>query len=513
MRRSYLWCGVALLLAAPVQADTPKPKRLRNIWEATYLEGAKLGYTHTTIDEVERDGKKVLVTAGKMLLTIKRYNAVTEQRFESGSEETPDGKLRSLSFTMAIGKEKQTLTGKIDGDKVIVTGADGKGVSLPWDAKAIGPARQDRLFAAKKVKPGDKLDYLTFELALGMPITLRAVVKDQEEVDLLEPKKAGDTIKVERVKRKLLRVEVTPDKIEINGNPIPLPRQVLWLDKDFSIVRSETDMPGLGKITSYRTTEEVALQKGVAPELLPDLGLNNIIKLNKALKSPLSSKSAVYRITLPGETDPGTTFAGDNRQTVKNVKDDSFELHVKSQRDAAEVDPPAKIKDEFTKSCFFIDSDDEKIKALAAKIVGKETDPWTKARRIEKWVHEKMTGDASVDFMPASKIARELKGDCRQHGVLTAALCRAAGVPPRTAIGLIYLELGDQGPSLGFHLWTEVFVKGQWLGLDATLGQGGVGVGHLKITDSSWAGIQTLAPTLPVIRVLGRAKIEVLKEE
>src|SRR6516165_3034205 len=96
MRRSYLWCGVALLLAAPVQADTPKPKRLRNIWEATYLEGAKLGYTHTTIDEVERDGKKVLVTAGKMLLTIKRYNAVTEQRFESGSEETPDGKLRSL---------------------------------------------------------------------------------------------------------------------------------------------------------------------------------------------------------------------------------------------------------------------------------------------------------------------------------------------------------------------------------------------------------------------------------
>jgi transglutaminase-like putative cysteine protease len=272
-------------------------------------------------------------------------------------------------------------------------------------------------------------------------------------------------------------------------------------------------MPGLGKITSYRTTEEVALQKGVAPELLPDLGLNNIIKLNKALKSPLSSKSAVYRITLPGETDPGTTFAGDNRQTVKNVKDDSFELHVKSQRDAAEVDPPAKIKDEFTKSCFFIDSDDEKIKALAAKIVGKETDPWTKARRIEKWVHEKMTGDASVDFMPASKIARELKGDCRQHGVLTAALCRAAGVPSRTAIGLIYLELGDQGPSLGFHLWTEVFVKGQWLGLDATLGQGGVGVGHLKITDSSWAGIQTLAPTLPVIRVLGRAKIEVLKEE
>ena len=94
--------------------------------------------------------------------------------------------------------------------------------------------------------------------------------------------------------------------------------------------------------------------------------------------------------------------------------------------------------------------------------------------------------------------------------MLTAALCRAAGVPSRTAVGLVYVDDPDRGPVFGFHMWTEVWVKGQWLGLDATLGQGGVGAAHLKIADHSWRDIQTLAPLLPVTRVLGKTRIEVV---
>jgi hypothetical protein len=71
---------------------------------------------------------------------------------------------------------------------------------------------------------------------------------------------------------------------------------------------------------------------------------------------------------------------------------------------------------------------------------------------------------------------------------------------------------GEEGmePFLGFHMWTEVWVKGQWLGLDATLGEGSIGPGHLKISDHSWHNTQTLAPVLPVLRVMGKAKVEVL---
>jgi hypothetical protein len=105
-------------------------------------------------------------------------------------------------------------------------------------------------------------------------------------------------------------------------------------------------------------------------------------------------------------------------------------------------------------------------------------------------------------------VARDLRGDCRHHALLTAALCRAAGLPARTAIGLLYVYNG--GPKLGFHMWAEVCVDGQWLGLDSTLGKGGVSATHVKITHHSWHEVGSLTPLLPVARVMGKLRVEVL---
>jgi hypothetical protein len=59
-----------------------------------------------------------------------------------------------------------------------------------------------------------------------------------------------------------------------------------------------------------------------------------------------------------------------------------------------------------------------------------------------------------------------------------------------------------------------VFVDNQWLPLDATLGLGGVGPGHIKISDNSWYDEKTLAPLLPVLRALMvKPSLEVLKVE
>src|SRR4029077_11471295 len=113
-------------------------------------------------------------------------------------------------------------------------------------------------------------------------------------------------------------------------------------------------------------------------------------------------------------------------------------------------------------------------------------------------------------FATADHVARTLEGDCTEHAVLTAAMCRAAGVPSRTALGLIYVD-SNRGPALGFHMWTEVWVDGQWLPIDATLGRGFVGATHLKISDHSWHDTTTLTPLLPVVRVVGKVAIEVVR--
>ncbi len=514
MRRYGVWCGVVLLWVTPLRAEPTPLKVMRETWDAAYLAGAKTGHFHTTVHEIERDGKKLYRTTLAMELSIKRYNAVVTLRMETGTEETPDGKVRRLWQTQFVDRGQTVLSGTVEGGELVVRAAnDPDGRRVPWNDAVLGMYAQERLFQDKKARAGDRFEYLNYELGLLSAVKVKAVVKEPEEVDLLEVVPGEGKLRVGSVRKKLLRVEAMPDKVILEGKPIALPGMTSWLDRDLMPVRSEMEMPGLGKVTLYRTTREVARQEGLVPAQMPDLGMNALIPLNRAIDRPNAARSVVYRVTVKGDEDPATLFVQDNRQTVRNVKGNSFELEVRAVREPAEVGGASSAKEEFLKSTYFLDSADEKVQALARRVVGRETDPWRKALAIEKWVHDNMRPSSSIGFATASQVARDLEGDCRQHAMLMAALCRAAGVPARTALGLVYVDDDGKKPVLGFHMWTEVWVQGQWLGLDAVWGQGGVDPGHLKIADHSWQDLQPLAPFLAVTRVLSKITVEVVRVE
>ncbi len=501
-----------VLLSTPVQAQAVSAKLIRDYWDAAYLEGVKAGYFHTTVVETERDGKKLFVTTQTMNLKVKRDGKVVELKMDSGAEETADGKLVGVSVTMYTGPAKLTVTGRVEGDKLVVVGDGGRELKrLPWDADALGLFAQDRAWKEKKVKPGDHFEFTNYELAIESAFKVKVVVKGEEETDLLELNKDDPRPKAERVKRTLLRAEAVPDKVEVGGAALQLPKVVSWLDKGLNVVRSETQMPGLGRIITFRTTKTVATEEGAAPELLPDLLLTTLIPVNKPIDRAFERSEVVYRITMTGDDDPKTSFMRDARQTVENAKGNVFDLRVKAQRAYATIDAPQKVSDEQRTANHFLNSDDETVKALTLRALGRVTQPLAKAQRIEKWVHDNMKGSSEVVFATASQIARDLKGDCRQHAMLTAAMCRAADLPSRTALGLVYTIDREKGPVLAFHMWTEVYIVDQWMALDATLGQGGIGPTHLKVSDHSWHGTQTLAPLLSVLRVLDKIKVEVVE--
>src|SRR5262249_4486959 len=145
------------------------------------------------------------------------------------------------------------------------------------------------------------------------------------------------------------------------------------------------------------------------------------------------------------------------------------------------------ISKDYLSSNFFINSDDEEVRKHAKAAVGRQTDPWLKARAIERWVKENMKPMVFTEAMaPADHVAPTLTGDCTEFAMLAAAMCRAQGIPSRTAIGAVYYVDKGQQPKLGYHMWTEVWVRGQWLAIDATLGYGSVGAVHIKITDTNW---------------------------
>jgi transglutaminase-like putative cysteine protease len=311
-----------------------------------------------------------------------------------------------------------------------------------------------------------------------------------------------------------LRVDLVSDPIEVpkpqsdSTFKLQLPKMVLWLDKDLMALRRQTELPGLGSVVIQRTDQKTA----TAPvEMVPDILDNTNIPLNRPIANPHGSRSVVYRVSVKDDDDPTTALAQDARQDIKNVKGATFELHVKAVRAPVKVEKPdAQAPEEYLKSCFFLPSDDARVKALAQTAVGRETDPLKKARLIERWVFDNMENDNQVPFVSADQIARSLKGDCRQHALLTAAMCRTAGVPSRTAVGLVYALDRNRKPVMAYHMWAEVWVQGQWLAIDATLGEGSIGAAHIKIADHSWYDVRSVTPLLSVYRVLDKLTIDVV---
>jgi hypothetical protein len=506
---------VWLVCVMPAAAVEPKGQIIEEIWDAAYLNDVKTGFVHTVVRSLDLDGQKILRTTQELDLTVARFRDTAHMNMETGTDETEDGKVIGVSMRQLIAKGQQLiLTGTVEsiwhgqpgggwkllGKHLHVKTQGGAPMDKPvlWNDKVVGLYGEQAMFKQRQAKPGDSFSYRHYEPTLNAVITVKVTVKDYEEVSLRESK------------QRFLRVESLPDKIL----GVQLPGSTLWLDKDFAALKSQVEMPGLGNLVLIRSSRKVALGKAAQAAEKPDMGLSQLIPLNRFISNPHDSETVVYRVTLQGDDDPSSAFARNRHQAIKNVKGNTFEIHVHAVRRPEKAEEAGNADDEFLKSNYFINCDDAKVKELARQAGGAEKDPWKRAQKIERWVHNHMKiQNFSEAMATADHVAKTLEGDCTEYAMLSAAMCRAVGVPSRTALGLLYAVV-ERRPVLAYHMWTEVWIDGQWLGLDATLGRGFVGADHLKITDHSWHDVQSLLPLVPVMRVMmAKPQAEIIRVE
>ena len=148
-----------------------------------------------------------------------------------------------------------------------------------------------------------------------------------------------------------------------------------------------------------------------------------------------------------------------------------------------------------------------------AQAAGNLTDPVETALAMERSVHQQLKSkNFSTALATAAEVAQSLEGDCTEHAVLLAALLRVKDIPSRIAVGLVY---ASPHSAFGGHMWTEAFLEGRWVPLDATLGQGGIGAGHIKFADSSLDDDAPAPVTtfLPLISLLDHMRLKVITVE
>lgn len=497
MRSSLLVIAVVLCCPWATFAGSLQPKLIVDLWDVAYLQGARAGYVHTYVHEIDKEGVKLLRATMELRLTVKRSGETVQLGMDAGTIETTQGKVLGTFFRHFLGQAKTLeITGVVNGDQLHLTLDNTKALKpAPWNASVAGLARQVRLLQERDIKPGEALSYLSFEPSINLVVKTAVQARDFEEVELFGGKQ----------KKRLLRVESKAEKVQ----NVQLPTLVSWLGDDLMPLRSEAEIPPFGRVTLYRTTKAVATSPGLTANLT-DINTTQYVKLSRRIANPYNTTAALYRVTVRDEQDATKVFARDERQQVKKSQGKTIELEVRTN--GVRQETVKAVPTEYTQSSYFITSDDTRVKNLARTAVAGEMDPWKKAQRIEKWVNLNMKVTSDEALAPADHVARTLRGDCTEFAMLTAAMCRAEGIPSRTSVGLIYADV-QTGPVFAFHMWTEVLVRGKWVGLDATLGRGHVGATHLKIRDQSWHATYDQAPLLPVFGVLGRLAIEVVRTE
>ncbi|MBI4557938.1 MAG: transglutaminase domain-containing protein, partial [Candidatus Hydrogenedentes bacterium] len=98
----------------------------------------------------------------------------------------------------------------------------------------------------------------------------------------------------------------------------------------------------------------------------------------------------------------------------------------------------------------FVQSDQAEIANTAYEIVGDEADPWKKSERLYEWVYENIRKEPVLSFPSALDVLKTRVGDCNEHTVLFVALARAADIPSRIAIGVVW---SDQYAGFYYHAW------------------------------------------------------------
>jgi transglutaminase-like putative cysteine protease len=454
---------IFLLLAAVPAFAEAKPSAA---WYTVHHGEARIGYVHEQ-DAPAGPGfpEGAQKVSARMHLAIRRGDAVARVFEESVLWETDRGRILRFRNVAGLSRQYVVAEGRVRGDRLALTVTAGKQRTrrdVVWDNDVIGPSQVARLYRAHRT-PGASFTYRFFSPEMQRAGTMRVSVEARE----------GDRVRYRSV-----------------SSLAPHVPSVEWRGPSGVIEHASVR---LGKLvlTLRRATKQAALRPigGRIPDLMDALAIRTRVALPPAGRI----EAITYRVRLPAGAD--TAGLGGENQALLGPAENARRVRVSSRAPAVRL--PAADRVRCLRAGIFVASDDPRVRVASRTAAAGATDPAAIARRCEAWVRRHVR-DKGLDtlFAGAAEVLRTREGDCTEHAVLTAALCRAAGVPARVVVGYLYVR----GTFLG-HMWAEAYA-GRWIPLDAAQPAGGHAVLRIAVARSALddrGGANPLLDLLPGI--------------
>ena len=465
-------------------------------WEAHFVRGAKIGHRRTRLFETDYQGTVRRRRETSDFLEMKRFGDVTRQHLDCVSLEDSQGRMLQMAYQVQSGEDRSAASGYrgkgyVDGDVLNFETRRGGKIQeerFRWTEDNGGLFAVERNLLHRPMIPGEKRTVEAFLPLLDRVVQLQLIAVDSEVVE------------IEGEAKSLMRVVATDNLT--NEWEIPT---IYWIDGEGEIFKTHEGF--LDRVT-IRTTETDATRPNDLTQL--DVGLDVGVPLPQSFEQPHQTSRAVFRVTVDG-IDPADVFATGLSQQVNGTGDGSALVTVNRVMPdsppvvTGNVQPPTSAD---TASNELIQSDDRRVVAIAEAVAGSIQDPWQAAVALEQYLFLGLSKtDFSQVFTSAAEVAESRRGDCSEHAVLLAATCRARGIPARVAVGLLYSPHDER---FLYHMWNEVWIKDRWIPLDATLGNRGIGAGHLKLLDSSLADESPYSLVSPVVFLIDRMQVELI---
>jgi len=470
-----LWGGLSNPAASLTATIEPKVQ-----WFGLYYQGQKIGFSQAALIPEESDGMPGVRLEDRGRLTFSLLGAPQELEVTARAFIDADWRLQHFSASITTSAYELRWAGRRQGDEILVTVSTPaseitKRLRDPTGGAFVSGLSSWAAFHRLRVGQSGKAWVLN-PLALN-PETVYFHVRRSDVVD----------------GRQALVIEADVRGLTTTS----------WVTPDGEVLK-ETSPLGW---ELRRESMEDALRLPARPSL-PDLLSAAAVPVDRPLEEP----ERIGRLTLLFEGLDAEAIAiqrpwqqalsPDRAGDVPQPPPSPWCL-VQLERPAfgnPAADVPAAIE-RYRRPSPFVQSDDARIKAQAASILGARSDRWEQLVAIHQWVHRTMRKRLTVGLPSAVDILATPEGDCHEHTVLFTALARSAGFPTRMVAGLVYWQ-----GAFFYHAWPEVWL-GTWIPMDPTLGQLLADATHVGFSEAENEALLTLG------RFVGRLRARVLAVE
>ena len=432
-------CLLALFstFATAVAADPATPAARH--WDLKLADQPSGSFTESSVSGA--DGQ--VTTKERMAMEINRLGSKVSITNETETVENRAGEMQSLTSTMSSSQASTRLQVTRSADALqIVTEAGGKSYEkkIPVSGSILGPKGVEQLSREKLKKEGAVISYRMFSPELG-------------NVATIERKVIGAT---DEKRRKLFKCEET-----IEGFP---GKQFVTIDENGRWVTRQQTFP-FGELVIEPSPRATTAEVPAAPAAttLPKESYDRTMaRSNILLPDPRSISGVTLRVRhlKPELGWPDLEGSG---QRVLEKSSLAVVLEIR-RREKGSGQPEDKPDESCLRPNALVQSDDAEVIRIAREVTANVQGDFEKARRLQDWVSQNLQFDLGIALASASEVVRNRRGTCVAYAVLLAALERAAGLPSRVVMGFAYAN-----GIWGGHAWTEAYLDGRWIALDAAL--------------------------------------------